>query len=335
MTCVCGQTAPDVTAIEQRALAARRAIKWGVVELHSEMFMRRAGGEQHFNVDTKIWFDTNAARVDCIRPLRDASRAEGSSSFRELNSFDGKQHIFWSTERASSLGNTPVEIKQLQYETQTKADVVVDPRLIGLAIEDSANLVNCRLESTLLGRADRDEPTIAADKIHGADCWKIAYRMKKGVAVRYWIDPARGDSVVRMESEFDRDGTHYKNLLNVDVAYLDAAKIWFPAGCTYQRLENDRVTKSEQLTVRVVSLNEPIDPAVFTLSGMDIPPGTHVARVPSDGRGELVWNGDEIVPFEDASSASSGWFSRRNLLIGVSVACALVASIAVWRYLKA
>ena len=194
----------------------------------------------------------------------------------------------------------------------------------------------CRRE-TYVGRADRSSPTAVRDRHAGFDCWRVSYTTPKGGTVAYWVDPERGYNVLRIEGAF----TSFAGKPIVDRVDCDLQKVeglWFPRSCRYRRTEEGgKVTSQEDLEVEVVSLNEPIDPEVFSLQGIDIIPEDATVVWVSDreppvekpGIGSLKWDGEKLF-WSDALPGSAAEEAGGNtLLLVLSVVFAGVAVAAV------
>ena len=100
--------------------------------------------------------------------------------------------------------------------------------------------------------------------------------------------------------------------------------------------ETESGDSSLELTVEVVSLNEPLPETTFKLVGLDIPVGRSIDRRPSEGREQLYWNGEEVVskvrPVRVRSVADMQ--RQRWVLISVSVALGLITFRVMWKYYK-
>jgi hypothetical protein len=184
-----------------------------------------------------------------------------------------------------------------------------------------------------VGRADRGEATARRGSWQGRDCWQVDYRDLRGTSYRYYVDPERGPSVIRLEVSWDDAGRHFVDAVETDLAVFGPTRAWFPRSCVYVRTQDGRHVEKEIVDVEVVALNEPLAADAFKLAGMNIPPDTLIAGL-HDPRGLLFWDGKEIVP-ESAlpgDEYASGPATRRWLLLANAVFFAGVAAFLLWRY---
>lgn len=74
----------------------------------------------------------------------------------------------------------------------------------------------------------------------------------------------------------------------------------FPTRVTFTQTFNDKVAMTEDLSIELIDLNQPIDPVTFSLAGIPgITLGTPILWVSDDlrreGFGGLVWDGKSVV----------------------------------------
>ena len=136
--------------------------------------------------------------------------------------------------------------------------------------------------------------------------------------------------VLRVESRFESEGILYIDGVDSESEKY-RNKIWFPKKLTYRRTEDGRVTESQETLIKVISLNEPLPENTFSPKGISfLKPGAPVSWALERDRpvekGELVWNGKEVVArgtFElDKVVAESTHFKPINLffiLLGVAL----------------
>ena len=125
-----------------------------------------------------------------------------------------------------------------------------------------------------------------------------------------------GYSVVRMEEEFRGGGTQYVDSVDLQIRKHEKSGVWFPVSQHYQRVEDgSRVTCEEHLKITVLSLNEPLEPVVFTPAGMNVRPGTPVMFIPEQGTGHHVWDGNKIVGTRPAVYPTASLDSGRRWVL--------------------
>lgn len=287
-----GPPEPDISAIEQQALDYRRAIKSGHVELNSQYWTLQSGKRVTKTTVRTIWFDAEQRREDDKR--RYSEDEDPPRFYREISCFSKQGHIFWSDQELPDQGKYAVRVDRRKKNPDTKkAYPVIDPRMLGMLPETCANLVKYNLD-TYVGRPDRKGISAKRAFFKSTECWLICYTTLREVSVRYWVAPSFGYNLLRVESEFTHDGDHYVNSTETDYGQFGKSA-WFPTKCVYERKVNDKPVTQEVLQVKAFALNSPIDSKIFTLEGIDIPPNTYLFTLPSDPRGELKWNGEEIA----------------------------------------
>jgi hypothetical protein len=302
-------------------------IKSGQVELDSNIWELTNGERQLvYRAIRTVWFDGSKIREDTLRP-----QSGGATGFyREVLCYAGGRRTFWS-DQIFPQGSVAVDYRD-QEKPASLSETLVDPRLAGLTPMDSPNYIHFHLES-FVARSDRQPPSVRSDPLNGVECWRVEFLTNDGSTIRYWVAPTQGNSVLRIEHAFTNSGDRYLDSVTTEVKRYESAGVWFPASCVFRRLQNDKPLREEKLTIRVASFNQPIDPQVFELKGMNIPAGTLMQRVPRDPRGEVVWDGNEIVPLYSPIASPSRSWTRTILLINAVVLAVAAAGLWVW-YLR-
>jgi hypothetical protein len=112
---------------------------------------------------------------------------------------------------------------------------------------------------------------------------------------------------------------------------------WYPAKWVYERHENGKLTKKEEVSVELISLNEPIDPALFTLNGLErLKPDTRVnwlaSSPPPPAEGSLLWNGKDIVSGRPGYGLPEDFLNRSNRLTVIIIVNVIFLSLIFWIY---
>jgi hypothetical protein len=297
---------PTVASIESRFLQERRKIQSGKVELQS-VSTDYANGEPKPVLNTRriIWFDGDKIRSDAWWPyshprhLRVGEKTPAPSpksvkEYRETVCLANGRLISWSDVKLSGNGSLRVELvidpkhlppRDLQY--------IYHPRLLGTSLADSFNQAHFGLES-LIGMADRSPPSLARAKLNGMDCWRIEYTGHNGLTIRAWYAADHGDSLVRLEG-LTQD-KKMESSIDCAVARVAGTDIWFPTQLSFQQKYEGKFLRKETVDIKISDWNKPVSDRIFSPQDMAIPPGTTVARTPSDPRGTLIWDGQDFVP---------------------------------------
>ena len=213
--------------------------------------------------------------------------------------------------------------------------------MIGIVSSDSKNIVQFHMES-FIGWSARQKPTATSTTLNGIDCWKVEYISSDDRTVRTWIAPGMGFGVLRMEVQFeDSAGVPFLSRSDCTLAQDKVSGIWFPHLFSYRRHVRGKVEIEEDLEVQVVSLNQALDPKLFTLEGIDcLPSGEQVSWVsntPAPASGYLIWNGRELVSGTPPAIPRLDQPQRGGnslLIFIIAVLCAVAAAFCAWRYFK-
>ncbi len=290
----------DPEAIEKEALAPRRALKSGIVELTSH-YSEFAGGKKTVSGETTytIWFDGDQIRRDAYRHYQPAQKHQklAKDAYREVSCFGKDQHYWWTDKVGLNGAAYVLRVDNDPKSITSTLFTITHPNVIGMAPRTFANLVHHNTPDNFIGRADRTPPSMTREATGGVDCWKIEFSLKNGVKARAWIAPDRGYSPIRLETEFTSAGKVYFHELHSDVAPIPGANLWFPRRCECLRRIDGAVVAAETLDVALHDVNKPVPASVFTLAGLDIPPGTHVSFIHFDPPRKMeTWDGKKLVP---------------------------------------
>jgi hypothetical protein len=326
-----GQSAvpADVAEVEKAVLDYRRAIQPGHVVLTEKQELNGVPDPQRDRT-TKVWFDGKQIRADIMLRYK-----KDEAFHREVNcrncEFDG-YYVLLLEEK---LDNKPVALALHPMGDNVSPDssyAVLDPRLLGMVVDNSANLAlaRSRLDS-YVGAPGREQVSIRRELWKGMDSQRIDYRFPPASAVREWVVPAWGPSVGRIEVEADVNGHHHHDWVESEYQQVGKAGVWFPRICTHESWTDGKLTDREVVDVEVLSLNEPLPADTFRLAGMNIPVGWPVTGFREEGMS--TWDGKKVVPQTPSAlpkplppSTIRGW------LYAVSaVTLAVIAAMAIWR----
>jgi hypothetical protein len=325
---------PAAEDVEKQVLEYRRALKTAEIQL-SQATYSKENGPPDDERRTKIWFDGKKLRNDLVY------RLSGEKTYhREIHGRHCEREgylLYYTDEKPPPGVAYGLEFHKIGPDTDPASCPVIDPRLLGLIIRPSYNLPDSHLDE-FVRPSDRHPPSIRKTRVNGKELLLVEYTFLSGTRVREWIATDRGPSIVRMESEYDKDGKPCIHSLVCDFADAPTAGgYWFPKSCTYHyTIDGKMGALREVATIDVISLNKPIPPEAFTLAGMGITQGSTITGLPradkADGLPE--WNGDTIItpkrPVVPLASPAimPGW--RNPLLLGGSVFLALLAGLVIW-----
>ncbi len=318
---------PRPSQVETEIVAHRGRITTGEVELTGRYLDASGGSRREVTLPARrIMFDGPRLRRDAVIPPPEEHPEwpEG----REVSSFAAADHYFLSDQRQEDGQNLNVlDAWNKNSFTPNPIHTVQDPRWFGIIPVDSNNLAYSRGLHDVLGRPDRKRTEVTEEVLDGERCTRVEYERNDGTVVTLWVAPERDYNVVKSSMAI----ADLRDLAETTLARDEASGLWFPARVRYQRTMKGEVTHEEDLTIKVVHLNRPVDPKTFTPGGMDIPAGTPVVRHPRNERG-LEWDGRAIV----SNKKESPWSSpapppTRWPWVAGAIALMLIAATLLWR----
>ncbi len=321
---------PDARTLEDRVVAQRAALARGHIELESSIRI----GERSIKTRRSIYFDGRKIRGDVTR-LDGQKSDERDAPAREINCFNDKSFIYYNDEPIGgghSMAINLVDLRSFTNDRETHS--VSDPRLLGIAPTDVAMLVYFRLNALVVG-SGTEPRSVSREAYKGQDCYVVSRGASGGPGkgrLRLWIAPAKGMGVVRSERRSGSDDSAIVDSVESELERIEGPGIWYPRTCHYRRVEGGKVTREQDVLVTSATFNQPIDPAVFTLAGMEVPVGKRVLPTPSEN-GTFMWDGHRVVASSTpAELAPAERFRKGGTFLGVSsVLLLVVAGGAAWR----
>jgi hypothetical protein len=215
---------------------------------------------------------------------------------------------------------------------------VIEPRLVGYVPTLLLAHRGKHLEA-FVGRPDRQKVSLSKGSWKEQECWVIEYTLLKGDNVHVWIAPALGNSVVRILVEGNTEGTPFRSVLESDVMRVGSKEMWYPRSVVYATEVNGVAQLTEEIRVTQVAFNEPIDPGVFTLAGIDIAEGVGIAgtAVKSAPGSRTVWSGSQIVDVKNEDDPARPVMEPGRVklwVLGISALAACFAAWCLWQMLR-
>jgi hypothetical protein len=174
---------------------------------------------------------------------------------------------------------------------------------------------------------------------NGNRVFLIEYNLKNPVSslVRVWIDPEKGPSVVKLEQS---ETALYKSgpkdqifSATMELGQDPVTGIYYPEQIIHEHVLAGEIVTRNVADCVLARINQPIANEVFSFRGMNIPRGRSVAAIPQDPRGELVWDGAEVVPVSVPSQAmfANGKVRWKPIFLAISGLAAFLAAVLAWR----
>jgi hypothetical protein len=313
--------ASDVSPYELQALAARRAVQRGIINLDAtyQIFDLSTGKcRAERPVRAKVFFNGSRIRKDEHRDY-DAGRSQtNGTTYRVVRCFGDDEYIEYSNEVSPDGKEFALNVRPVN-SVSGEQNGRVDPRLIGMVTNSFLNLAHHTLEA-VIGRPDRRETSVEGIEVDGALCQLVKYVRNDGAIARIWICPNKGFSVVKLQVKDDT----YEDTVECSVVKDIPSGIWFPDSYVFTRLTNGQLHERERCTVKVLSLNGTLPEDTFTLAGIGVPVGKRVHFYGMRGGRTEIWDGKHVVPLEGGVANSAAERPRKRI---VFIATSLIAII--------
>ncbi len=187
---------------------------------------------------------------------------------------------------------------------------ILDARALGLYSVDSFQTARIPFES-LIARPDVESTSVTEATHEGRPCQKVTYRRKDGCNVEVWIDTDRGPSVLRSITECVSKVATVSEEIVSHVEQHEPSGYWFPTRIQYWYRTNGKVTGTEDLSIKVVSMGTSLPPETFTFAGLGVEPGREVGPVGFENPLQRLWTGEKLVYYDgspiEPMERSSWW----------------------------
>jgi hypothetical protein len=311
---------PDAAFLEAQILASRRSIKIAEYEIDSKVWAVEGGNKTlSHHISRHVWLDEGKFRQDIT-----FGSIAGKGGRRELSIYSEGWHTMWTDEVLPGGGKVAIHQWAKPQEEVDLSGKPIDLRMLGAYPVDSSNLQQFGFES-LVSRSNKRDTQVRADSVDGSPCWRVEYLLPNGVMASYQVAPDKGYSVLSTEHRIEVGGRVYGDKTRSEVFQDAVSGCWVPTKVTFLKTEDGKSVLEEVATVRVISINRPIDPASYTLVGAGIPVGT------------TAWNGKSVVALEegrfteDDSDASR---RKRRVYIIMAIVMGVLATVLSIRVLK-
>jgi hypothetical protein len=322
---------PSVEKVEMEALAHRRAIVRGFVT-----FQRKS---LWIDGDTvRVWFDGKKVRQDWLH------KGNNGSPLRRVDCVgcecDDCEFLYQQSSPGAPVMGVRLDKKNTVLRSMPV--VVVDPKRVGFVPFSLFGTWRNTLD-IFVGRPERQNSAVSKTTFNGQDCSLVEYTGLHGERVKIWIAPGLGYNVTRLAIAgiAPQDGVPWKTILESKIAQWGSKKVWYPSSYVFERARGGKIQEKEEVIVTRASLNEPIDPKVFTLAGLDLLEGIAISgsavKQAPPGK-ENVWLKGQIrqltvqgSPARPPAPQAREPQRLRGWLVIVSVLAAGIAAIAGWR----
>jgi hypothetical protein len=308
---------PDETvdSIQQKVIENRMKIDSAVFSIH--FVMKDTGGKEPVDIDNIMdvyYEDENKARSD-LKTTKEPvpeKMIDGmgneiivspglSPSQAVISCFGGGKHYDYV-----SGSEPPGFLLTMQNTKSFRSDnigqgcemenSILDPKTLGLIPfpTTASNRFNLR---SFIGSEASKNGTVEKGTWKNKPCYIVIFNTDKS-QIRYWAVPEMDYSVASIESKFplnklENPSIHYR----IKTEYQKDSKtgIWFPKQIGCKGLRNGKSYMQENSAIKLISLNEPIDPEVFTPKGMGVYVGNTVRDKDLKSQARLMWDGEQVV----------------------------------------
>jgi hypothetical protein len=339
-------TAP--AEVEEKAVAARRAIVSGELRMKAERWNVQPQRRMVYQEELTVLFDRDKVRLERQQFLPAIGKAADGTAEKTVLVATDKDFMFYSNVLASldpriaaktgldktagkeSLGDARPVMATKGRRDQIGADAhrVFDPRTIGMLPTWLSGLQSAAIDHCLT-RPDRKGTSTRAESIGGEPVQRVEYERKDGCRIRAWVSPAKNCSVLRIEiAKQWEDGKWVTSIECRPKAHNNGA-VWFPESVTARKHRNGELIEEEIATIRSAAFNQPVDPALFTLEGLGMPPGHMISDLSNASTG--TWDGEKVVPLRAPPPPPADLEPGiRWTWVLVSLASAAAAALAFW-----
>lgn len=295
----------DVADVERKVLAARRAITSGEFEVTEAYDARGRKNEYRFHT----WVSGDG-RIRQERPMPDGLQVV----------IRNPDAVYFYTVAPGRLDN-PDRTKRHAIETWPIKDApadqfpyaACDPRVL-MQVPVSYGLTYAHTLDSRVGGADRENLRVREGVWKGGRVLTVSFTVPRtGNDYEYDVSPERGYSIVRWRLRYQKKGPAdrkepFEFVMTCKPAEV-APGVWFPEIVESTTTRPGKPDSRETVSVKVVSVNRPIDDKTFTLAGAELPAGVLIASTPPapdrhDKNKEpaklpplMIWDGKKVREF--------------------------------------
>lgn len=277
---------PEV--LERRAVDARTAVRTlTATVVRTGPGVQVKGISKDASAQVKVWVDGDRVRADVVRP--DSGYPPKTRVVECRNCGSSGQGIVYVDARPYTSS-----VFKIGRAGSRPLDYACNWRNIGY-YQHELVISGRHSISAIFTTSDRGPVSVVREPYQHSECWVLRWKQRDGTRRECWIDPARGNNVVRFRAVNDVDGRDFTSEVTSDVQPVAESGIWFPSRVRFEQRSKGQLGDHETLELSDVRANEPIPPEVFTLSGFGVREGAPFAS--PDGSASGVWSNGKLGPF--------------------------------------
>jgi hypothetical protein len=318
--------------IMQKAVDNRLKITQGDIHFTIETANESSHGEYANRQTRRAIFEPGRFRMDASYLYLHELNQDGKPATAHAASLNGETFIAFSDSVTPSGQGMPIEMGELKRMQSNARDLLISPLSLGMSSDTPSK--ESSVDEDLKIFKDRREEFARTETLDGRMVEHVGWtRPVDGGRFEYWVSPSEGYSIVRA-----RTTVKYPHGLAVENAVItiqqygsEAFPLWFPQTFESINTMDGKLERKQRVIVTEATLNEPLDPKLFELAGMNPRPGQSISREPSNGKHE-IWDGEKIATVEfnhRPKPASTNW-----TLLLISVAAGMAATVLGWYLLR-
>lgn len=258
----------QIESLVGKILTDRNRIESGHVTITSK------DGVEKSTILHEFWFDREHSRYD--RVDLETAKAEMTGRRIVLCKYCPTKGYYI---RHSFSPNAPVA-------TAAEALKIIDPDAAALAIFDTRTLglslpgLTTEAKMNDLFRWPPEVEQVLATEQDDKDRYLTVVTTIPGrdLSAKLWFSETKDRSLVKAENRTGEMGKSYVSTMSCEMELQTNLKCWLPSKIEFTRLLDAKIIKHREYAIQYESMNQPLDPALFTIEGIQLPPGTTVVR---------------------------------------------------------
>jgi hypothetical protein len=262
-------SAIEPATIEVEVLKHRRSIKSIVVDVESRMSLPQQG-----RVETsvrRIWQDGGFRKCDATVQILDASERPLEPRFHSVSLESPEFFAFWSDRGEGPAGRKVGHLEKWGTENIKAFSRYwsFDPRLLGLNPQSLSLLRDSALDAVVASK-NRTAPAAITENDEGI---LLTYERASGTVVTQLYQRV-GEQHLLRKAILENTKSRLSMECQWDSGITGGAL--FPHKISVIQTVGEDIAYDEDVTISVISLDEPIPPLTFTLESLGLRPGTPI-----------------------------------------------------------
>jgi hypothetical protein len=290
---------PDVQNIVATARASRDAIStYHIVALLQSKYAQRDGDVSSL-VQIEVWRDGDKQRTD--HTIFDTNSTQNAIIERRLycRNCERSGYALSTTVLPKQKGIMGVKFTKITPEFDKTDDSRMDWARLGMLNKGLSGYLQNPPDHLLLFMSKHPSLKLEEKTYDKANTYVLTVSANTGYTSCY-LRPDLGMNPVYFVTGSSKSGLSSKTTID----YQQVSGQWYPKHIVYAVGEGALESVREEITLKTVELNTPIDPTVFTLAGFGLKNGTPIEYPEIKSRdAQPIWNNGQIDPNENRGQA--------------------------------